>query len=62
MLILPDHPTPIKLKTHVSDPVPYVIYPAEKASGLDYSEKNAEKTGVYIEKGYELMSRFLENN
>ena len=61
MLILPDHPTPIKLKTHVSDPVPYVIYPAEKASGLEYNEKNAKETGIYIEKGYELMSRFLEN-
>ena len=62
MLILPDHPTPIKLKTHVSDPVPYVIYPAEKASGLTYSESNAEKTGIYIEKGYELMSRFIDKD
>jgi 2,3-bisphosphoglycerate-independent phosphoglycerate mutase len=59
MLILPDHPTPIKLKTHVSDPVPYVIYPADAKSGLSYNEKNAKETGVYIEKGYELMSRFL---
>ncbi len=63
MLILPDHPTPIKLKTHVSDPVPYVIYNSKhkEGSGLTYNEKNAEKTGIYIDKGHELMKHFIEN-
>ena len=63
MMILPDHPTPIKLKTHVSDPVPYIIYSsAEKGDGcgLTYSEKNAEKAGKYIDSGVELMKRFLD--
>ena len=63
MLIMPDHPTPITLKTHVSDPVPYVIYDSTKqnnASGLSYTEKNGESTGIYIEKGYTLMDKFLE--
>ena len=62
MLILPDHPTPISLKTHVSDPVPYVIYDSRKenGSGLTYNEKNAEKTNVYIDKGHELMKHFIE--
>ena len=62
MLIMPDHPTPISLKTHVSDPVPYVIYDSTKdnGSGLAYSEKNAEETGLYIEEGYTLMEKFLE--
>lgn len=60
MLILPDHPTPISLKTHVSDPVPYVIYPCENPSGLTYTESNGKETGIYIEKGYELMSRFID--
>ncbi len=61
MLILPDHPTPISLKTHVSDPVPYIIYDSRKkdGSGLSYNEKNAEKTGVYVDKGYELMKHFI---
>lgn len=62
MLIMPDHPTPIKLKTHVSDPVPYVIFDSTKTdggSGLAYTEKNGEKTGVYVEKGYTLMEHFL---
>ena len=62
MLILPDHPTPISLKTHVSDPVPYVIYDSRKetGSGLTYNEKNDEKTNVYIDKGHELMKHFIE--
>lgn len=62
MLILPDHPTPISLKTHVSDPVPYVIFDSRKieGSGFTYNEKNAEKTGIFIEKGHELMKHFIE--
>ncbi len=65
MLILPDHPTPIKLKTHVSDPVPYIIYDSRdesKKNDLTYTEANGRKTGIYIEKGYTLMDRFLERN
>ena len=63
MLILPDHPTPIKLKTHVSDPVPYVIYRSGSISGagLNYNEKNAETTGIYIDKGHDLMKHFIDN-
>ena len=63
MMILPDHPTPIKLKTHVSDPVPYIIYDSRDDSvknDLTYTEENGKKTGIYIEKGYTLMDRFLE--
>jgi 2,3-bisphosphoglycerate-independent phosphoglycerate mutase len=63
MLIMPDHPTPISLKTHVSDPVPYIIYDSTKTdggSGLSYTEKNGESTGIFIEKGYTLMDRFLD--
>ena len=61
MLILPDHPTPIVKKTHVSDPVPYIIFDSTKnnGSGLSYTEENAKKTGVYIEEGYTLMEKFL---
>ena len=61
MLILPDHPTPIKLKTHVSDPVPYIIYDStnEKETNLCYNEKNGASTGIYIEDGYTLMDKFL---
>ena len=62
MLIMPDHPTPISLKTHVSDPVPYVIYDSTKDidTDLSYTEENGKKTGLYIEKGYTLMNHFLD--
>ena len=66
MLIMPDHPTPISLKTHVSDPVPYIIYDSTKETdtnnGLKYTEKDAQSTGIYVEKGYKLMDYFLDKN
>jgi 2,3-bisphosphoglycerate-independent phosphoglycerate mutase len=62
ILICPDHATPLSLRTHTHDPVPYLIYNSKKAQkGADsFTEDNAKNTGIYIEKGYELMSRFLE--
>jgi len=62
ILVMPDHPTPIKIKTHTSDPVPFLIYRSddERESGIEsYSEKTASSTGLYIEKGYTLMQKFL---
>ena len=62
MLIMPDHPTPIAKKTHVSDPVPYVIYDSTKtnnASGLAYSEANAKTTGIFEPVGHNLMNKFI---
>ena len=62
VLITPDHPTPIALKTHVRDAIPFFIYDSRvsEGSGLDYTEENAKTTGLYIEPGYKLMERFLE--
>ena len=62
MLILPDHPTPISIRTHCSDPVPYIIYGSSnnKPSGLAYNEENGKKTGVYFDSGAALMKHFLE--
>ncbi len=62
VLITPDHPTPIALKTHVRDAIPFVIYDSRRDTGLnlDYTEENASKTGLYIEPGYKLMEKFLE--
>ncbi len=63
MMVLPDHPTPISLKTHVSDPVPYIIYRSgdESGSGLTYSEKSAKTSGIYRSSGMELMEHFLKD-
>lgn len=63
ILVCPDHPTPLCLMTHVSDPVPYLIYDSEKSvkSGvLSYTEDCAAQTGIFISSGVELMKRFLD--
>jgi 2,3-bisphosphoglycerate-independent phosphoglycerate mutase len=64
LLILPDHPTPITLKTHSSEPVPFLIFSAadkEKPSraGQSFDEASASGTGVFLEKGHELMGKFM---
>ena len=61
MLILPDHPTPIRVRTHTSDPVPYLLYDStENVNGPDtYSEKTGAQTGIYVAEGYTLLSRLL---
>ena len=60
MLIMPDHPTPLKLKTHVSDPVPYVLYRrGDEGNGAAYDEENAKLSGKYNASGEELAKHFL---
>ena len=62
ILILPDHPTPIELRTHTSNPVPYLIYEkkdVEKLSSRLYNEKSAKESNIVIKNGYELMEHFL---
>ncbi|MBP5242194.1 MAG: cofactor-independent phosphoglycerate mutase [Clostridia bacterium] len=63
MLICPDHPTPIAIKTHVSDPVPYLIYRSNEEKGCGataYDEDQATATGIYLDAGYQLMQRVLK--
>ena len=62
MLVLPDHPTPICRRTHTGDPVPYVIYDSTAKGNADrrFSEKEAEKTGIFEPNGYKLMEKFLK--
>ena len=62
ILICPDHPTPLLIKTHSSDPVPYLIFDSRKTlSGVDcFTEKNAASTGVFIEHGPSIMDKLLE--
>ena len=64
IMVLPDHPTPLSLRTHTHDPVPYIIYDSRKEENnpqLIYSEADGKKTGIYIEKGHTLMDRFILN-
>ena len=62
MLVLPDHPTPIRCRTHTSDPVPYVLYDSTRQCRklARYSEKEAAATGLFHPKGYLLMEEFLK--
>jgi 2,3-bisphosphoglycerate-independent phosphoglycerate mutase len=78
ILVLPDHPTPLSIRTHAADPVPYVIYPIRngvqnpvssdraaskegdrEASAEGFDEVSAKGSGIFIEKGFELIERFL---
>jgi 2,3-bisphosphoglycerate-independent phosphoglycerate mutase len=61
-LILPDHPTPIKVRTHTAEPVPFLLWgPGFKANGAGgFTEAEAKRTGVFIEEGYRIMSRLVE--
>jgi len=62
MLILPDHPTPVRVRTHVSDPVPYLLYDSRKRErfGRLYGESEGEKSGIWIPEGRLLMGKLLE--
>ena len=64
MLILPDHPTPVRVRTHTSDPVPYLLYDSRKAvkTADTYSEKTGRQTGIFEEKGCCLIDHLLEKN
>lgn len=57
MLVLPDHPTPIRVRTHTSDPVPYLLYDstAPRKEQWHYNEEEAKKSGNYIAEGHRIM-------
>lgn len=62
ILIMPDHPTPISIKTHSRDAVPFLIYRSndeKDAPDAVYTEKYAQTTGIYIENGYTLIDKFI---
>ena len=63
MMILPDHPTPICVRTHTSDPIPYLLYDSRKAfagSAGVYNEKAAQASGIEVMYGYELIDKLFE--
>ena len=62
MLILPDHPTPVSVKTHTSDPVPYLLYDCRKHEERDcvYNEAEALRQGNLIQEGYRLIEKLFE--
>ena len=62
MLIMPDHPTPVRLRTHTSNPIPYMLYDSsdKKEGTFDYSEKCGEESGIFVAEGYTLINKLFE--
>lgn len=63
MLVVPDHPTPVRTGAHVADPVPFAMAGTGVAGVLNspFSEANAARSGLKIENGFELMEYFLKS-
>ncbi|MCM8791954.1 MAG: cofactor-independent phosphoglycerate mutase [Candidatus Omnitrophica bacterium] len=62
IMVLPDHATPISLKTHTHDDVFFVAYGKDiEGKGFSgYNEKEAQKSNIYFESGYKLMEAFIK--
>lgn len=61
MLILPDHPTPLRIRTHTSNPVPYLLYDSthEQKKRERFTEESARNADNFEPNGYKLLERFL---
>ena len=62
LLVLPDHPTPISLRTHTADNVPYLLYDstAERSESWHYNEREAAQTTNFIPEGHKLIEYLLQ--
>ena len=63
ILILPDHPTPIYIRTHTGNPVPYVLFDSRKQSYNEanaFDEEVAEASGNFFDEGFKLTDYFLD--
>jgi len=63
VLLMPDHPTSIALKTHVAEPVPFVLYSPEaprQNGAVGYNEKDAAATGIVAKQAYRLIESLIE--
>lgn len=61
LLVMPDHPTPIKIQTHTDEPVPFLLWgPGFAPNGARrFTEAEAKKLGLFIENGYNIISRLI---
>ncbi|MCL2664663.1 MAG: 2,3-bisphosphoglycerate-independent phosphoglycerate mutase, partial [Defluviitaleaceae bacterium] len=65
ILLLPDHPTPLSLRTHTDEPVPFVLYDSEKkipSGAAGYDEEQAKNSGVFFEEGLTLIEKLLSGD
>lgn len=61
MLVMPDHPTPIRLRTHTSDPVPYLLYDSTKEQNNPwfYNEAEGKTSGNVVRDGYTVINKLF---
>ena len=61
LLVMPDHPTPIKTKTHAAEPVPFILWGDgfTPNGAARFTEAEAGKTGLFIGKGYNIMAKLV---
>jgi len=60
VLIMPDHLTPIAIKTHSAEPVPFMLWGGSDANGADrFTEIQAKKTGLVVDNGYDLINKLI---
>ncbi len=64
LLVLPDHPTPVCLRTHTSDAVPYLLYDSREDRHTDsaYTEAAAKATGRFVPEGFRLIDKLMDKN
>ncbi len=64
LLLLPDHPTPIRVRTHTSDSVPYLLYDSRRllTKTWDYNEKEAADSGNYVAEGHKIIDKLFEES
>jgi len=63
LMVLPDHPTPLSVRTHTAEEVPFVIFDSRQyypSKASTYDEASARSTGLRFEKGHELMDYFIK--
>ena len=61
VLVTPDHATPLSLKTHTNDPIPFIMYNSTKKQNgpSEFNEDTAKKAGYFIETGFTIMDEFI---
>lgn len=64
ILVMSDHPTPIDLRTHVNEPVPFAILDSKdlsiKNESFVYTEDSADSSDIYIHDGWKLLGMLLD--
>lgn len=62
LMVLPDHPTPIRVRTHTNKEVPYLLYDSTnpQVHSWNYNEKEGAESGIYVAQGHKLIDKLFE--